>query len=213
MRSVYCLFIWMFTLYYKTIKLKSNETKHHSKKIQGILQTKLNSSGALPAIHLYVLSIFKINFVICCTFSRDPPSLKVDVTFVRGLSCLENVIVKCVLKYWILLFSFTNNVIVFCTFKLPATFSPSTRHNSILCHRTKPNRQLSWRILPARHHCHPPRSTQGRCSRRHWAGRRGGLHSSYNSPLLQSRLAGGLVDFMSELNWYVPYLGSVQKVA
>ena len=99
MRSVYCLFIWMFTLYYKTIKLKSNETKHHSKKIQGILQTKLNSSGALPAIHLYVLSIFKINFVICCTFSRDPPSLKVDVTFVRGLSCLENVIVKCFLKY------------------------------------------------------------------------------------------------------------------
>ena len=38
------------------------EVKLPEKKIQGILQTKLNLSGALPAIHLYVLSIFKIYF-------------------------------------------------------------------------------------------------------------------------------------------------------
>ena len=57
------------------------------KRVQGILQTKLNSSGALPAIHLYVLSIFKIDYSY--HLAENSPSLKVDKTFMRGISCLK----------------------------------------------------------------------------------------------------------------------------
>ena len=122
----------------------------------------------------------------------NPPSLKVDRTFMQVIWCLK--IWSCSEDV-----EFCNSLDVILrekklfswnTLKNTLSFifihfhSPSSYYKSIPCRRSTTNRQLSWRSLPARHWCRLRRWTPGRCSRPHWPGRQGDLRSSCKLPLL-----------------------------